>query len=411
MTMKFICLLILTASLLALPAKAQVTVDTTIKLDLLKSPASPAFNILGIAQSEVERPADLNAFALSIQNATNNFTSIPESYAFQVAPFLMGKRKYSLNQFDNNQHTFKQSFQFSAGYTHIGPKGKEQVDSLKTTKLGLGIKFSIIRPRWTDDTRNKYTALKAAQVKLIEDRRNYEVKHPQYNILREKKQRLQLLELKDSLNETQAKEFSQLIRDIRELEEKIGEDYDDVLPAGEAFAAAKKAATAFKTERAGFFLDFSGGMALDFPDNRFNNSNVYRAGMWLTGGNENGNKGISSLFILRYLYNPTTLFAAPSGLQKGPKLSTFDMGGRFLLDVSREKFVLSAEALYRSILGSSVVDPSWRLVMNAEYDLGSNRKVTFAFGRDFDGTISKGGNLVAMINLIAGFGGDRKIAD
>ena len=87
------------------------------------------------------------------------------------------------------------------------------------------------------------------------------------------------------------------------------------------------------------------------------------------------------------------------------------MGGRFLLDVSREKFVLSAEALYRSILGSSVVDPSWRLVMNAEYDLGSNRKVTFAFGRDFDGAISKGGNLVAMINLIAGFGGDRKIAD
>jgi len=51
------------------------------------------------------------------------------------------------------------------------------------------------------------------------------------------------------------------------------------------------------------------------------------------------------------------------------------------------------------------------LVVNAEYDLGTNRKLTFAFGRDFDGTISKGGNLVAMINLIAGFGGDRKIAD
>ncbi|HPH33388.1 MAG TPA: hypothetical protein PLB49_16110, partial [Chitinophagaceae bacterium] len=225
------------------------------------------------------------------------------------------------------------------------------------------------------------------------------------------KQRLQLLEMKDSLNEVQLKEFNQLIRDIREMEELIGEEYDDVLPDGAAFAAARKAATVFKTERSGFFLDFSGGMALDFPDNRFNNSNVYRAGMWLTGGNENGNKGISSLFILRYLYNPTTLFAAPSGLLKGGKLSTFDMGGRFLLDVSREKFVLSAEALYRSILGSSTVDPSWRFVMNAEYDLGSNRKLTFAFGRDFDGTISKGGNLVAMINLIAGFGGDRKIAD
>lgn len=409
--MRHIQLMILAVSTLTLPATAQVTVDTTIRLDLLKSPASPAFNILGIAQSEIERPADLNAFALSIQNATNNFTSIPESYAFQIAPFLMGKKKYSLNQFDDNRQTFKQSFQFSAGYTHIGPKGKEQVDSLKTTKLGLGLKFSIVRPRWTADTRNKYTVLKQAQIKLIEERRTYEAKHPQYSTLKEKKLRLQLLEMKDSLNEKQLNEFNQLIRDIRELEEGIGDDYDDVLPTGEAFAAARKAATAFKTERAGFFLDFSGGMALDFPDNRFNNSNVYRAGMWLTGGNENGNKGISSLFILRYLYNPTTLFAAPAGLVKGAKLSTFDMGGRFLLDVSREKFVLSAEALYRSILGSSVVDPSWRLVLNAEYDLGSNRKVTFAFGRDFDGTISKGGNLVAMINLIAGFGGERKIAD
>lgn len=409
--MKRILTILFAAFLYALPAMTQVSTDTTIRLDLLKSPASPAFNILGIAQSDIERPADLNAFALSVQNATNNFTSIPESYAFQIAPFLMGKKKYSLNQFDDNRQAFKQSFQLSAGYTHMGPKGKEQVDSLKTTKLGLGIKFSFIRPRWTTDTRNKYTAVRTAQGKLIEERRNYEAKHPQYTKLKEKKQRLQVLEMKTGLKEAEQQEFNQLIVDIRKLEESIGKDYEDVLPDGEAFAAARKAATAFKTERAGFFLDFSGGMALDFPDNRFNNSDVYRAGMWLTGGKENGNKGISSLFILRYLYNPTTLFAAPSGLLKGGKLSTFDMGGRFLLDVSREKFVLSAEALYRSILGSSLADPSWRLVMNAEYDLGSNRKLTFAFGRDFDGTISKGGNLVAMINLIAGFGGDRNIAD
>lgn len=390
---------------------AQLTVDTTIKPDLLKSPASPAFNILGIAQSDVERPGDLNAFALSIQNATNNFTSIPESYAFQVAPFLMGRNKYSLSQFDNNKHAFKQSFQFSAGFTHIGPRGKEDTDSLKTTKLGLGIKFSIIRPEWTADTRNRYTLLRQAQVQLIADRRTYEEKHPLYVKLKEKKQRLQVLEMKTTLKEQEQQEFNQLIGEIRETEKNIGEEYDDVLPNGEAFRAAKKAATDFKSERSGFFLDFSGGMALDFPDNRFNNSNVYRAGMWLTGGNENGNKGISSLFIIRYLYNPTTLFAAPVGFRKGGKLSTLDMGGRFLLDVSREKFVLSAEALYRSILGKSTVTPSWRFVMNAEYDLDSNRKLTFAFGRDFDGTISKGGNLVAMINLIAGFGGERKIAN
>ena len=99
--MKRILVLFIGLFLYCRPGIAQVTVDTTIRLDLLKSPASPAFNILGIAQSDIERPADLNAFALSIQNATNNFTAIPESYAFQIAPFLMGRKKYSLNQFDN----------------------------------------------------------------------------------------------------------------------------------------------------------------------------------------------------------------------------------------------------------------------------------------------------------------------
>lgn len=256
--MKRILTILFAAFLYALPAMTQVSTDTTIRLDLLKSPASPAFNILGIAQSDIERPADLNAFALSVQNATNNFTSIPESYAFQIAPFLMGKKKYSLNQFDDNRQAFKQSFQLSAGYTHMGPKGKEQVDSLKTTKLGLGIKFSFIRPRWTTDTRNKYTAVRTAQGKLIEERRNYEAKHPQYTKLKEKKQRLQVLEMKTGLKEAEQQEFNQLIVDIRKLEESIGKDYEDVLPDGEAFAAARKAATAFKTERAGFFLDFSG---------------------------------------------------------------------------------------------------------------------------------------------------------
>lgn len=393
------------------PAAAQLTTDSTISLDLLKSPASPAFNILGIAQSDIERPTDLKTFALSIQNATNNFTSLPESYAFQVAPFLMGRKQYSLNEFDSNRTAFKQSFQLSAGYTFIGPKGKEKVDSLKTTKIGLGIKFSIIRPKWTEKTRTRYQALRAAQVALIADMRSFEQKHGSYTILEEKKKQVKELELIRNRTPEQQERFMLLLQEIRELDATMGREYAAILNKADAFAAAKKAATAFKTERKGFFLDFSGGFALDFPDNRFNYSKMYRGGAWLTGGHENGNKGLSSLFIVRYLYNPETVFAAPAGFVKGPSVSTLDMGGRLILDASAGKLAFSSELLYRSILGASVVDPSWRFVLNAEYDLRENQKLTFAFGRDFDGTISKGGNLIAMINLISAFGGGRKIAN
>jgi len=56
-----------------------------------------------------------------------------------------------------------------------------------------------------------------------------------------------------------------------------------------------------------------------------------------------------------------------------------------------------------------MLDPSWRLVLSTEYEVAKNRKVTFSFGRNFDGAISKGGNLIAAINFIAGFGGERKV--
>jgi hypothetical protein len=388
---------------------AQVTVDSTIKLDLLQSPASPAFNILGIALNDVERPTDLSSFALSIQQATNNFTTMPNSYAFQVAPFLLTKRKYTLNEFDNGANAFKQSFLISAGFTHIGPKGKEDIDSLKTTKIGFGIKFSIVRPGWSNTTRSAYNNLIRAQQQLLDDARIYEQNHPKKALLEKKKLRLKILEDKDTLTPNETTERQKLLEDIAVLDGEIFEGFTDELPSTANYENAKKAALAFKTERRGFFLDFSGGAALDFPDNRFSNSKVYRAGMWFTGGHENGNSGFSFLGIARYLYNPKTIFADPGGLVKGSNVSTVDMGGRILLD-GKEKFLFSAEAIYRSILGNSLVKPSWRLVLNAEYDISMNRKLTFAFGRDFDGTISKGGNLIAAINLIAGFGTDRKIS-
>ena len=60
------------------------------------------------------------------------------------------------------------------------------------------------------------------------------------------------------------------------------------------------------------------------------------------------------------------------------------------------------------VLNDNVIKPSWRLTFNAEYSVGVNQKITFAFGRDFNGTITKSGNLIAAINFIRGFGSTKK---
>ncbi len=397
---------------ISLYATAQLTIDSTVNLDLLASPASPAFNILGISLNDVERPTDIGSFSLSVQEATNNFTRLPQSYAFQVAPFLLGKRKYTLNEFDNGAYAFKQSFEISAGYTHQGPKGLEDVDSLKTTKLGLGIKFSIVRPQWTGATRKNYTNLVAAQQALLAAYHALEEKQKdKRDRIQKDRNELKELEATPTLSAEEKARFAFLVDELNTLEEEMNEEANSSLVSTAAFDQAKKAATSVKSERKGFFLDFSGGFALDFPGNRFNNSKVYRGGIWFTGGHENGNSGLSVLAIARYLYNPETIFADSENLLKGDNVSTFDMGARMILDASQQKLSFSTEAIYRSVLGNERVKPSWRLVFNAGYDIGFNKKISFAFGRDFDGTISKGGNLVAALNFIAGFGTDRKISN
>ncbi|HEX8333177.1 MAG TPA: hypothetical protein VF622_11165 [Segetibacter sp.] len=388
-------------------------IDTTIKLDLLKAPVSPAFNLLGIASNEVERPTDVTSFALSLQNASNNFSAIPKSYAIEIAPFLLGTKKFILNDFDKKENVFKQSFLLSGGFTHKGPEGKEEVDSLKTVKLGMGTKFSIIRPKWSQDTRSKYNNLIEAQKQVLQDYKRFEKHNKNYALWLSKRMERKEVELNKNLDATtRSQRIAALKIEIAGLDSLINLDANDKLRiSSEAFQQTKEIASNFKAERKGLFLDFSGGFALDFPANQFTKGRAYKAGTWLTGGYESGNKGITSMFILRYLYNPETIFADPNNLLKSENYSTFDAGGRILFNADRGKLTFSTEGIYRSILKSDQLEPSWRFVLNTEYSIGMNRVLTFSFGRDFDGTISKGGNLIAAINFITGFGSERKISN
>lgn len=405
--MKRIPFIIVLLAMLCLDVKAQLNVDTTITLDVLKSPVSPAFNMLGISTSAIERPSDLNSFRLSVQNATNNLTAIPNSYAFEIAPFLWGAKKYTLKDFDSSRHAFLQSFTISAGFTHMGPEGQEDVDSLKTTKVAIGIKFAIIRPTWSTSTRKAYTDLIKAQQDLLQA---YEVPNMYSDSLEILKKLRAELGADNTLPVDIKRDSSaRLRRDLARMHNLVDSIQQEGLPSSEPYQRAKAIAAAFPTERKGPFLDFTTGMVADFPDNRFDNSLINKAGAWLTGGYENGNKGITSMFIARYLYHPEVIFADPDGKISADHASTFDVGARFLLSTMNDKFTLSGEGLYRSVIGNTVLSPSWRLVLSTEYEIAKNRKVTFSFGRNFDGAISKGGNLIAAINFIAGFGGERKL--
>jgi len=63
---------------------------------------------------------------------------------------------------------------------------------------------------------------------------------------------------------------------------------------------------------------------------------------------------------VRYLYQPSKIFADESNVLQTNDISTLDAGAKAYLNALKGRFTLSAEAIYRSVLNKDLIDPSWR---------------------------------------------------
>ena len=145
---------------------------------------------------------------------------------------------------------------------------------------------------------------------------------------------------------------------------------------------------------------------MEYVNKNFSNSRVYNSGLWVTTG-ANYKNGWTILGLARYLYNPEKIFADDLNTIKQSNVSTFDAGARIIYGHPDSRFSISTEAIYRSVLNKNTIDPSWRFILNADYDIGNNTRLTFIFGRAFNGTVSKDGNVVAALNFLKGLGNSR----
>jgi hypothetical protein len=402
MSNKFYLIILLTI----LTTAAQSQIDTSIKIDVLRASASPASNLLGIASSDIEKPTAVNDIMLSIRNASKNFTVIPKSYAIDIAPFALWGKKYLDTKYINDRkNTFKQSFIISAGVNTL-EKNDSVANSVNKTQLGIGIKFSIVRgnvdARSKNAIENIYNLQEKSIISFLDLSNNDK-------ILKELKDSATQIDIDASkTSDSTYNTFLKIKKELNTLEQtkrlrelkKLETEENSTKSRNEKI---KTEAAKIKFERTGFNLDFAAGTVIDFLENKFNNSRIYKTGAWLTGSYSDSSKGGSTvLTIIRYLYNPKTSFVDPT-LQL-ENLHTLDGGIRLIITALEKKLSLSSEAIYRSILNKASAKSSWRLLFNAEYEIGINQKLTFSFGRDFDGQIYKGGNLISAVNFLIGFG-------
>ncbi|AZA92123.1 Uncharacterised protein [Chryseobacterium nakagawai] len=372
-----------------------------IDLDILRAQASPGANLLGIANSDIEKPTDLKSIMVALREGTSNFSSLPTSFAIDLAPFKLNGNYQDLRANTDFATTFKQTFVTSLAYKGIA--ADEDLNIEEKSRIGFGIKFSIKRGKFNSETMSALDKIHEVH-QLLQERRIWvnntspelaELDRINSSLLHKKR-------LLEDAEKTNTVEYKELEKQIEEIRIDIENYHKKVIDDEEKIQEITKIAKDIKLERFGLFLDMSMGTVLDFRTNTFNNSQISKVGAWLTGGYNWQKNPSTFIFMARYLYNPDSSLANPS--LKKENLHTLDMGSRLIFRLFDDKFFLSGECIYRSILNKSAFEASWKYILNFEYELAKNQRLTFSFGKDFNGDYEKKGNLIVALNLLVGLG-------
>lgn len=403
-----------------------ISISTThaqeVELDLLKAPVSPASNLLGFAQSEIDKPTDVTDFMATIQSASDNFSKLPSNFAIDIAPFWLTKSK-SLG--DISTVGLQNSYGGNViPQTLVLSFAVKNVDSTtvnynaNSTYAGFGFKFHIYRGNYdtkTQEKLNQIVKLQQKKLELMKNNSDQVYDNLSEEILELRKKREKLFDGIDT--DDDSPENLQLIEllsiragkidaEIEEKIEKLLEQNKSTEEVSSLDEKVKAIASSFQLTRIGFTWDFAGGISGEFQNKSFNQGKIYNAGIWTTLGYTTEKAG-AFLGLVRYLNNPERIFALDNTINELNSVSTFDMGFRYILGGTQSKFNASLEAVYRSYLSDFEVNDSWRLMLNLDYAIVKNQKITFSFGKNYDGTTTKDGNLVAALGTVFGFGNKR----
>jgi hypothetical protein len=380
-----------------------------ISLNLLRAPASPAATMLGISPSQIEKPADPAAFMTSISTATENFSVIPTNYAVDIAPaWLFWGDSITLKDYlsPKSGNSIAQSFVISMATT---TKKEAKNSSLNVTRFSTGIKFSILRGEIDTATKADLIELQDLMKKLILPfalgLEALEKNNPDYQKLVQEENQIMTDTTKsfperDSLTAPIRKKKIAIEQSIKQSMMEAKDKKDSLATR---FDEVRRKSESIRINRFGGKLDFAGALVWNFPGMTFSKGSLNSAGAWLTGGWE-GKKGFSVLGMLRYLYNPGDSVFIDETTTEIANLQLVDAGLRLIYNHPVSKFGFSGEALFRNFLNDDSRDPTWRFMINAEYEVGRNKKLSLSFGKDFDLTLSKDGQVIVALNLLLGFG-------
>ncbi|WP_194976868.1 hypothetical protein [Aquiflexum lacus] len=419
-------ILMIFSAFLALKASAQNEVDTVlrevkgIKLDLLKTPTNPSFQLMNSSATEIIEPGMTPEFFTSIQNASNNFTSLPNNLAIAFTPFWWGKQAKNLSfekDFsETNRLNFARTLTVSAGMLN----GVQQDQSL--SRFSFGFQSTLLRGKVDGVKKDIYfNMLQSIGDRYFGEQKRALESDPQYLKLEAESFKildslrvLSSLEPNDSINEeTLNSTMDSLEGDYEIIDKQLLELRREISEKIKTIESSPELDKLFNSmnERYGFKWDLGGGLAFNTTEFNLNNTGIYRIGLWTNfGGNLNnlnsGNTRLSLFFLTRYFYFKEILYESENNLEMIPNLHTIDMGTKLQLHVAG-KFSVAAESVFRSDISQSIFENTYKINGIVQYQFGKNRVLYSSFGNDFNDNSNFGPqNLIITFGVNLGFGED-----
>ena len=348
---------------LAVAATTSVRAQESFDLDEFRVPASPAFTLLGVSPTAVERPTTSRAFAFSALSATERSDGgVPSNLAMEFTPYWWSDRpELTFEKFYSAAfgQRVAQSFAVSIGSSELATyRNDNDVDG---TALAVGARANLIGGKPAPQLAAAVGALRDAQQKL-------------------------LLECIPDLEEDAASGTTEIDLSTPECQQLDGD-----------LKAHAKRITALDKERVGLILDGALGVVQEYPENVTDDERTAKYGAWLTWSYRSEAAERANPNAQSYL-----IFVAVQRWLRDELINedAFDVGARVIYKSRDDKWSVSGEYLKR-FGDSALASNSSRLEF--EYVISERYTLVAALGRDFE-TPDERSPLVAIAGINIGLG-------
>lgn len=390
----------------------------SVKLEDLKTPDSPGFQILDISPTSIEKPINPKALGTTLLNLTNDGNAIPKNFAMEVSPYWYFKdnnasvlkyldigsddkptisfsgilRKLSISMASVYSDTTSGSLIAKTNYLSFGARTNlftyrllKQNKYLMGTLAKISNKIVELKPKEiiTDDKESEIKKLELDNRKLQKmiDEEIDNLKKDSFNrTLKENSNRIQ--KLKDEINSIEENApdiFLKVLKEDEELKSYMDElDTPPLIQIDGAFAYSEA-----------------------FPDNTTANKRFNRSGFWTSiAVNSSGvtakksKYNLAAVGLFKYISDNMLIDSVNNIFERENAL---DIGIK--VDFTINDFTLAYEHIKRNYNGNNGLDCN-RNVFVMQYKISDGLYFTGSYGKNF-GEVN---NLFSLFGISYGFG-------